>query len=284
MRHRRCWVGLALVTALACGGSEQRDLFGGSGGSSGSAAGGSSGSSSGTGGATSAGAGGSGGGATGGVGGSSGSTTGGAAGSEDDGGSPGGGGGTGGSAGMGGSTGGSGGTSGEAGTAGSGGTHTGGWCSGKCGSSSPIQPTGCFCDDACSGAGDCCPDYGPVCNPAAGAGKIKCGGGTCNVGTQFCCQQFVSGGGLNPKCQPVNTQCIGPDIECDGPEDCGAGQVCCSIPASGNNNVDFKCRQASNCTNPSYRIVCGNDWTVCVPGQPCIPHPWVPQYNYCTLP
>jgi hypothetical protein len=33
-------------------------------------------------------------------------------------------------------------------------------CAGHCGGRSPGR---CYCDDACSGWGDCCPDYAPVC-------------------------------------------------------------------------------------------------------------------------
>ena len=269
--------GVATGGASGSGGIATGGTGGGTGGAGGSATGGSSGN----------GAGGSGGdGGAGAVGGSSGAGgTGGDGGSGGTGGSTGGAGGSGGSTGgTGGSTGGAGGSGGSTGgTGGSGGATTVGWCSGHCGSSSPIQPGNCFCDDGCVQAGDCCADYGPACNPTAGAGQIKCDNGTCNASSQFCCQQFTSTGGvLDPQCQQSGSTCIGPDIECDGPEDCGGGEVCCSVPAGGNNNVNFECRQASNCTDSSYRIVCGNDWTVCASGQKCIPHPWVPQYNYCT--
>ncbi|XYI03869.1 hypothetical protein ACMHYB_30560 [Sorangium sp. So ce1128] len=33
-------------------------------------------------------------------------------------------------------------------------------CKGSCGGRAP---GGCYCDAACTGYGDCCTDYGPVC-------------------------------------------------------------------------------------------------------------------------
>jgi hypothetical protein len=290
-----------LALAAACGGSDDAGIFGETGGAAGSSAG--SGGSSGSGG-TNGGASGSGG-ATGGASGSGGSTSvGGSSGAQ--GGSAGVGGGQGGVGGDAGSgqggvggdagsgqggaggdagsgQGGAGGSGGTGGAGGSGGGTSTGWCSGHCGTSQPIPYDGgnCYCDDQCTSQNDCCPDVGPVCNPVAGAGQVACGSGTCTLSQSFCCQQSATGT-LNPTCwQLGGSTCIGPDIECDGPEDC-PGQVCCSTPVSGGtNNVNFECRAAADCGDSSQRIVCGNDYTVCQPGQVCIPHPWVPQYNYC---
>jgi len=154
------------------------------------------------------------------------------------------------------------------------------YCKGKCGSSNPVPPLNCYCDEQCPGSNDCCPDYGSVCNPAAGVGQVKCGNGTCAVPASFCCVQFVSGGGLNPHCQTAGTQCIGPDVFCDGPEDCSGGKICCSTPVGGSSLL-VECRDPALCKDSSQRIICGNNPAVCPSGDLCVPNPVAPQYNYC---
>ncbi len=307
----RAFVVLTSVVLLAgCGSSDESKLFGGSGGQDGGATGGNGGvgatGGSGTGGRGTGGSGtggrGTGGTGTGGTGaggtGTGGTGTGGTGtGGTGTGGTGTGGTGTGGTGTGGTGTGGTGtGGTGTGGTGtggtGTGGTGTGGTgtggatslglCPGHCGDKQPVLPENCFCDDACVGNGDCCADYGPACHKVSGPGQVTCGGGTCSVGSQFCCQQFGSGGTLNPHCQTANTQCQGPDIYCDGPADCDPGQVCCSTVV-GNQNVNFTCEAPSQCSDPSQRIVCGNDPSACQPGQKCVPHPWVPQYNYCAV-
>lgn len=81
-------------------------------------------------------------------------------------------------------------------------------------------------------------------------------------------------------CNPVNAQCSGPDLYCDGPEDCPvAGEVCCSTQVQ-TNNFNLKCEAKATCTGTAKRVICGSDPTECDSGQQCIPHPVVPT-NYC---
>ncbi len=147
------------------------------------------------------------------------------------------------------------------------------YCKGKCGTSQPVPPLNCYCDEQCAGSNDCCPDYGPACNPASGPGVIECGGATCTMPGSFCCVQAK-------QCYNAGTQCNGPDAYCDGPDDCGGGQVCCSTPV-GTSSLLIQCRQPSQCAAGNQRIICGNDPSVCDGGESCVPHPWAPEYNYC---
>jgi hypothetical protein len=79
---------------------------------------------------------------------------------------------------------------------------------------------------------------------------------------------------------PSGNFCQGPDIYCDGPDDCDGGKVCCSSPV-GNNSLLVECRDPTQCAGSNQRIICGNDATVCASGQKCQPHPWAPSINYC---
>jgi hypothetical protein len=76
-------------------------------------------------------------------------------------------GGTGGTSGSGGSTGGAAGSSGGAAGGGAGGTGggTAASCVGHCGSADavPDSDPACYCDDSCSGFGDCCDDFASAC-------------------------------------------------------------------------------------------------------------------------
>jgi hypothetical protein len=101
---------------------------------------------------------------------------------------------------------------------------------------------------------------------------VACGSNeTCNTAQTFCC--------LNQQdCYPLNAQCSGPDLYCDGPEDCtGTGQVCCSTQVQPG-NFNLKCEQKSTCTGSEKRVICGNDPSVCDPGQQCINHPTGTKY------
>lgn len=64
-----------------------------------------------------------------------------------------------------------------------------------------------------------------VSTPDAGTG-VTCGDMTC-TGTDICCTtQGGGGGGFSQTCT-ASDQCMGSPSECDGPEDCGANEVCC---------------------------------------------------------
>ena len=64
-----------------------------------------------------------------------------------------------------------------------------------------------------------------VATPRAGAGEIACGSATCVVGREKCCRD-------EGKCEALrglNEELCenGPAYQCDGREDCAAGEVCC---------------------------------------------------------
>lgn len=263
----------------ACGSSDKGDLFGGtgtggssSGGTGNSSSGGSGGSSGSDGGGPSGGSSGSDGGGP-----SGGAPSGGAAGAQ--GGAPSGGGApTGGASGSdggrpsGGAPGGGGVPTGGGGNPGGGGTGGGGntTCAGKCGQS---FATGCQCDELCGQFGDCCGDYASSCL----AGVVDCGNGTCKLGNEWCCQTYL--GSWQAQC--VGTFCGGTDINCDGPEDCDGGQVCCAqISGGGNYFTDFTCQAAAACTG-NRRVVCGSTPSVCPTGTTCKATNSPPGYMYC---
>jgi len=76
-----------------------------------------------------------------------------------------------------------------------------------------------------------------------GAGTIDCGMMTCNAATEQCCLGGGPGGGT-ATCIAIGDTCMGVASDCDGPEDCGAGQVCC---ASRDSSGGFGARCADSC-------------------------------------
>jgi hypothetical protein len=95
----------------------------------------------------------------------------------------------------------------------------------------------------------------------------------------MCCIQYQRGGGTFPHCQSAGTSCYGPDVYCDGPEDCGSGQVCCATNT--NNSIVIECRSGSSCQNGNQRVVCGNDVKACESGEACQPYSGARAYNVC---
>jgi hypothetical protein len=155
---------------------------------------------------------------------------------------------------------------------------------GHCGTSQPVPGSNppCYCDNQCAQFGDCCADHQKACS----VGQIKCGNSTCTQSTSFCCQEIVVGG-YSPKCFNIGQQCIGPDIECDGPEDCGGGQVCCGqISGTGGTSFysSFECRAGNDCSQQQgRRVVCGSQPSVCPSGTNCGASGLLPEYNVCLI-
>lgn len=87
-----------------------------------------------------------------------------------------------------------------------------------------------------------------------------CGGDICDPMTEKCCVPPSDGGTPTRMCIPVLEPCVGPSATCDGPEDCGAGEVCCragvnaSCAASCTGvvvcHVDDDCSGKKCCANP----------------------------------
>ncbi|MCB9578019.1 MAG: hypothetical protein H6717_13430 [Polyangiaceae bacterium] len=268
-----------LLVFAACGSSDDAALFNGGGNAGtdagvGGATGGSGGGVTGGSGGTGAVAGTAGTGATGATGGMAGSgATGGMAGS----------GATGGMAGAG-ATGGVAGSGATGGVGGTGGEPPIG-CTGHCGSSDPVPNSNpaCYCDSICVNNGDCCADYGTVCNTTT-PNSVGCGGSDCDQSNSYCCQEWSNQTqSYTPVCRAQNQNCYGVNVECDGPEDCGSGQVCCGqLAGTGNYYTVFECRNPGQCAQSAGgRIVCGGSPQVCPTGLTCAPSSFLPEYNVC---
>jgi len=149
-------------------------------------------------------------------------------------------------------------------------------CVGKCGNKS----TNCYCDDACTGAGDCCADYKAVCGGgctltcAAGAtcgSPDGCGGkcaGSCTAG--LVCNSSKVCVPNSAKCG--NGVCETGETPTSCPSDCKAsGGACsglCGKPSTGC-YCDTKCKQSNDCC-ADYDKYCGGTSTAC-PNGSCEP-------------
>jgi len=102
---------------------------------------------------------------------------------------------------------------------------------------------------------------------------------------KFCCQQF-SNGSYKPACYTNGNNCVGPDILCDGPEDCGGGSVCCGrLNTSSSFFIDMQCRAPGDCSyNSGYRVICTTDTNACPSGYVCKNTSAPEQYKYCGVP
>jgi hypothetical protein len=120
----------------------------------------------------------------------------------------------------------------------------------------------------------------------SGAGTVDCASkNDCLLATSYCCLYF-DGTGTAPNCQANGSACSpGSDVFCDGPEDCGAGQVCCAQQGVYNGQtvyLDFQCQTDGTCNvNEGERIVCGDHPTVCPAGTTCKASTILPIYEVC---
>jgi hypothetical protein len=90
------------------------------------------------------------------------------------------------------------------------------------------------------------------------------------------------------QCVPHGSSCFDDaSIWCDGPEDCGATQVCCGNLEQGGSGtywVDFTCKTAVECGLSSDYVICGSNASVCPPGTVCKQSGSLPQIKYCGQP
>jgi hypothetical protein len=189
--------------------------------------------------------------------------------------------GSGGSAGKGGSP--SGGDGGAPGGGSGGGTPTGG-AGGTTSGGSGGTPTGGAGGTTSGGSAG----SGGSATGGTGGGEssvVHCGGTTCDLATDFCCQYVVSDG-YDPTCRNDNQSCSGgTDVYCDGPEDCPGG-VCCGQLVWINSQQyynDIKCVPAGSCDyNQDQRVFCGGDQSACPGGTYCKSSSVLPQYQFCS--
>ncbi|MCK6537690.1 MAG: hypothetical protein L6Q84_32355, partial [Polyangiaceae bacterium] len=112
---------------------------------------------------------------------------------------------------------------------------------------------------------------------------VACGTDKCDPEKGFCCQHFT-GGAYQATCYTSSQTCYGADIKCDGPEDCGSGQICCgTLVQNGGGSgyyTDFSCK--NSCNYAGARVVCGSSPGVCPSGTTCKGSSILPQYKICT--
>jgi hypothetical protein len=79
------------------------------------------------------------------------------------------------------------------------------------------------------------------------AGRVRCGGGTCDLDTTHCCVTQPNASTARSLCG--TDVCAGLAVHCDEPADCGDGSVCCDVGS------EFRCQ--SSC--PDSDTVCWDD-------------------------
>lgn len=183
-------------------------------------------------------------------------------------------GGTGGATGgTGGAMGGSGGTTGGAGGAmgGSGGTTggTGGAMGGTGGTTGGAGGTG-----------------------GTSVGTTHCGLKTCSVASQSCCfgdnvQPYCYKKGTFNGCKCSGVLCEKAIVDCDGPEDCDAGQVCCATKGVTGSHFDrLTCTKycQGGLTGSAGEVCHLNGSSTCTNGKACATDPRLPPGGYGLCP
>lgn len=80
---------------------------------------------------------------------------------------------------------------------------------------------------------------------------IDCMGVTCNAMTEQCCiTRDPGGGGAMGTCIASDAMCMGATAACDGPEDCGGGEVCCARVGLG--GASTTCEASAMCASGAY--------------------------------
>jgi hypothetical protein len=115
---------------------------------------------------------------------------------------------------------------------------------------------------------------------------VACGGDSCQVPGNFCCQNFDWGSySWKGTCSASGTGCGGSDINCDGPEDCNSFDECCGqIDYYGGQEYysSFSCVPKGSCSGSDQRLICGSDPTSCPGGAAsCIASNLLPGYKAC---
>ena len=116
-------------------------------------------------------------------------------------------------------------------------------------------------------------------DPAGTVGSVVCGGGSCDLIGSICCDYHNAA----PACLATGTNCF-PAVEvfCDGPEDCGNGDVCCgTIVRQGNTSqyLSFQCQ--ATCGARDQQVICGESGA-CPFGGTCVVSPLQPPYKDCS--
>lgn len=133
-----------------------------------------------------------------------------------------------------------------------GGVIVGSSCAGVCGTGA--QPSGCYCDEACEGYGDCCGDYAAECTGAPVGG---CDG--------FCGTQSSEGCWCDSQCSSYGDCCSNYEDLCLCEPDCagkacgddGCGGSCGGCGASQSCNAAGQC--VSTCTPDCAGKECGSN-------------------------
>jgi hypothetical protein len=129
-----------------------------------------------------------------------------------------------------------------------------GFCGNGCSTEDICCDAGCISPvDSITHCGRCfnsCVGNSPCLQGSCGKVGVECVGGTlCDPAQgQVCC--FSSGGGMG--CNPTNG-CSDHMFDCDGPEDCDTGHVCCAVMAAAEAT---SCVPAQSCQNT---ILCNSD-------------------------
>jgi hypothetical protein len=162
------------------------------------------------------------------------------------------------------SSGGSGGSS----TASNGGTPSSGGSGGTAGNAG---------GDAGGGSG------GSTTTTSSGSGgssgqSIACENMNCALPGNHCCFNYNE----PEMCIMPGGDCTyGVVLACDGPEDCGAGEVCCAtLYTKGVGNAYESVQCAATCTGKDFRVVCGASGD-CPAGQTCGTSDMLPPYLDC---
>ncbi|GMV41342.1 MAG: hypothetical protein AMXMBFR64_30580 [Myxococcales bacterium] len=156
-------------------------------------------------------------------------------------------------------------------------------CAGACGGQSP---DGCWCDDACTGYGDCCPDYAALCaaGPPPASCEGACGGQSpagcwCDnacTGYGDCCPDYAAiCKNADPTCK---SQCGGMspggcycDALCASLHDCcdDKGAECGGCGCKGKECGDDGC--GASCGDCADGNACASGSCVPVPAEGCTP-------------
>jgi hypothetical protein len=108
--------------------------------------------------------------------------------------------------------------------------------------------------------------------------SVACGNMACALPATSCCNNYNE----PEECIAPGGDCTyGVVLACDGPEDCGAGEVCCATlytQGAGNSYEYTSC--ASTCTGKDFRVVCGASGE-CPQGKTCGTSDILPPYLDC---
>ena len=109
--------------------------------------------------------------------------------------------------------------------------------------------------------------------------EIPCGPDTCGEG-ESCCVPY--GGNQPPHCAASGQCGLGwLEVSCNGPNDCPDAEVCCGRY----NNTYLSVSCSPDCNNSPQSdgiLMCGDDPTICQPGDTCNPSGFLPPgHAYC---